>query len=83
MLFSQLVSDYRYAAAMKSDPQVNICWPQLDITVTAEMRPDVNPTLINLLFEHLPYRSLQNHALVSGDHLYHLVPSEKLIVSRG
>lgn len=66
---------------MVPPPRVNIRWPQLDITVTADMRPDVNPTMVNLLFEHLPYRSLQNHALVSGDHLYHLVPSEKLIVS--
>ncbi|HEX6241269.1 MAG TPA: hypothetical protein VFZ61_10265, partial [Polyangiales bacterium] len=31
------------------------------------------------LWEMLPYNSLQNHALVSGDHLYHLVPSAELI----
>ncbi|TQV92189.1 cucumopine synthase [Cordyceps javanica] len=64
---------------MASTRRINISWPQLNITVTAEMRDDVNPTLIDLLFENLPYRSLQNHALVSGDHLYHLVPAEKLI----
>jgi hypothetical protein len=54
---------------------------QLDITVTAIMNHKANPDLVSLLYEYLPYRSLQNHALVSGDHLYHLVPSEKLIVS--
>jgi hypothetical protein len=61
--------------------RVNIKWPQLNLTVTAEMLCEVNLALVDLLFENLPYRSLQNHALVSGDHLYHLVPSEKLIVS--
>lgn len=65
---------------MALHPRVNISWPQLGITVAAEMRPDINPSLVNLLYENLPYRSLQNHALVSGDHLYHLVPTEKLIV---
>jgi hypothetical protein len=60
---------------------IKVKWPQLDITVTAIMNEQVNPSLVNLLYENLPYRSLQNHALVSGDHLYHLVPSEKLIAS--
>ncbi|KAL4808805.1 cucumopine synthase [Aspergillus unguis] len=57
---------------------INIKWPQLDITIAAAM-DDKNPRLVDLLFKNLPYRSLQNHALVSGDHLYHLVPSEQLI----
>ncbi len=60
---------------------IKVKWPQLGITVTAVMNDEANPDLVNLLYEHLPYRSLQNHALVSGDHLYHLVPSERLIVS--
>jgi hypothetical protein len=63
-----------------SPPMIKVKWPQLDITITAAMDEQVNPRLVNLLYDHLPYRSLQNHALVSGDHLYHLVPSEKLIV---
>ncbi|KAM0671078.1 hypothetical protein ACQRIU_001473 [Beauveria bassiana] len=67
---------------MVSTRRINICWPQLNITVTAEMRHDVNPALVDLLYENLPYRSLQNHALVSGDHLYHLVPTEKLIYTK-
>lgn len=61
-------------------PMIKVKRPQLDITITAVMNDEVNPTLVNFLYDYLPYRSLQNHALVSGDHLYHLVPSEKLIV---
>ncbi|PHH83508.1 hypothetical protein CDD82_59 [Ophiocordyceps australis] len=58
---------------------VKVKWLQLNVTITVQLNVDVNPRLINLLLSHLPYRSLQNHALVSGDHLYHLVPSERLI----
>ncbi|PHH93329.1 hypothetical protein CDD83_7114 [Cordyceps sp. RAO-2017] len=60
--------------------RIRIKWPQLGATVTAELTS--NASLVDLLFEKLPYRSLQNHALVSGDHLYHLVPSERLIYTR-
>ncbi|KAK2752868.1 hypothetical protein FQN54_008021 [Arachnomyces sp. PD_36] len=60
-------------------PTIKVKWPQLDITISAVMDDGLNPRLVRLLYDHLPYRSLQNHALVSGDHLYHLVPSEKLI----
>lgn len=69
------------SSVSNSSRKVKVKWPQLDITVTAAMNNEANPDLVNLLYEHLPYRSLQNHALVSGDHLYHLVPSERLIVS--
>lgn len=55
-------------------------WPKLDVTVTVSMH-DMNPALVDLLWDTLPYRSLQTHALVTGDHLYHLVPAEPLIVS--
>ncbi|KAL2863992.1 cucumopine synthase [Aspergillus lucknowensis] len=66
----------------KSPRKIKVKWPQLDITLTAVMKDEVNPRLVKLLYERLPYRSLQNHALVSGDHLYHLVPSEKLIYTK-
>lgn len=66
---------------LKSSRMIKIKWPQLDIAITVAMKDDLNKTLIDLLHDSLPYRSLQNHALVSGDHLYHLVPCEKLIVS--
>src|SRR5215470_17515139 len=58
---------------------IDIEWVQPAITVTAELT-DHNPRLAELLWnEFLPYNSLQNHALVSGNHLYHLVPHPKLI----
>ncbi|PLB53813.1 hypothetical protein P170DRAFT_451806 [Aspergillus steynii IBT 23096] len=57
---------------------IKIHWPKLNIMITAIMT-ERNPALVNLLFSKLPYRSLQSHALVSGDHLYHLVPAEALI----
>lgn len=66
----------------KSPRMIKVKWPQLDIVITVVMKDELNKTLIDLLYDNLPYRSLQNHALVSGDHLYHLVPTEKLIVSR-
>ncbi|KAE8395214.1 cucumopine synthase [Aspergillus alliaceus] len=58
---------------------IRVKWPQINTTVSAVMDSEANPRLVNLLCKHLPYRSLQNHALVSGDHLYHLVPAEELI----
>jgi hypothetical protein len=65
----------------ESEPQreLKIKWPKLDVTVTVRMH-DLNTALVNLLWDVLPYRSLQTHALVTGDHLYHLVPSEPLLV---
>lgn len=60
--------------------ELKIKWPKLDVTVTVRMH-SLNPALVELLWKTLPYRSLQTHALVTGDHLYHLVPSEPLIVS--
>ncbi|KAG2003959.1 hypothetical protein GB937_009196 [Aspergillus fischeri] len=58
--------------------EVKIKWPKLDATVTVKMN-DSNPTLVRLLGTVLPYYSLQTHAVVAGDQLYHLVPLEQLI----
>jgi hypothetical protein len=60
--------------------ELKIKWPKLDVTVTVRMH-DFNSALVDLLWSTLPYRSLQTHALVTGDHLYLLVPSEPLIMS--
>lgn len=43
--------------------------------VRVVMKDELNKTLIDLFYDTLPYKSLQNHALVSGDCLYHLVPT--------
>lgn len=60
--------------------ELKIKWPKLNVTVKVRMH-ELNSALVDLLWNTLPYRSLQTHALVTGDHLYHLVPSEPLIVS--
>ncbi|KAF4165494.1 hypothetical protein CNMCM6936_007836 [Aspergillus lentulus] len=58
--------------------EIKIKWPKLDATVTVKIN-DSNPTLVKLLGTVLPYHSLQTHAVVAGDQLYHLVPLEQLI----
>ncbi|GLB07625.1 hypothetical protein AtubIFM57258_002973 [Aspergillus tubingensis] len=58
--------------------EVKIKWPKLNTTITVKIN-DANPTLVGLLETALPYRSLQTHAVVAGDQLYHLIPSEQLI----
>ncbi len=54
---------------------VEIEWQPLGITVVAQLSEGPNRNLCDLFWDSLPYNSLQNHALVSGHHLYHLVPS--------
>lgn len=44
---------------MDAPRRVAVRWPQLNIQITLEMNQDVNPTLIDVLYENLPYRSLQ------------------------
>jgi hypothetical protein len=59
--------------------EIEIEWHPLGITVTAQLIDQPNRNLSDLLWERLPYNALQNHALVSGDHLYHLVPIPELL----
>lgn len=59
--------------------QIEIEWHPIGITVTAELYDAPNRNLSDLFWASLPYNSLQNHALVSGHHLYHLVPLVELI----
>lgn len=42
--------------------------------VVATLEEDKNPGLCDLLWKYLPYRSVQHHALISGQHLYHYDP---------
>ncbi|WP_329384275.1 hypothetical protein OG625_22985 [Streptomyces sp. NBC_01351] len=57
---------------------IEIAWPDLGITVTAEL-DDRNPELVDVLWKSLPYQSLQGHALVAGEHLYHMAPIHELL----
>jgi hypothetical protein len=61
---------------------IEIAWPDLDITVTAEL-DDRNTVLADALWESLPYQSLQGHALVAGYHLYHAAPIPSLLHLHG
>src|SRR5262245_1325104 len=58
---------------------IEIEWRPFGITVVAELSDGPNRSLSDLFWGRLPYNSLQNHALVSGEHLYHLVPIVELI----
>lgn len=62
----------------RSGRRIEIAWPDLGITVTAELDTR-NPELADALWEALPYQSLQGHALVAGEHLYHHVPIPSLL----
>ncbi|MBB5083697.1 cucumopine synthase-related protein [Nonomuraea endophytica] len=57
---------------------VEIVWPTLGITVSATL-DDRNAALADALWQALPYRSLQGHALVAGHHLYHVAPVHSLL----
>ena len=58
---------------------IEIEWKPLGITVTAMLSEAVNRNLSDIFWNKLPYCSLQNHALVSGEHLYHLLPFVEFI----
>jgi hypothetical protein len=61
---------------------IEIEWLPFGITVVAELTSGANRNLADLFWESLPYNALQNHALVSGEHLYHLVPIMELIYTQ-
>jgi hypothetical protein len=42
--------------------------------VVAALEEEKNPSLCDLLWGRLPYSSIQHHALISGQHLYHYNP---------
>ncbi|QEU90963.1 hypothetical protein [Streptomyces kanamyceticus] len=61
-----------------SGRNLEIAWPDLGITVTAEL-DGRNTELADALWDSLPYQSLQGHALVAGEHLYHAAPIPSLL----
>jgi hypothetical protein len=62
--------------------RVEIGWPALGTAVIAEL-DERNADLARSLWDALPYRSLQGHALVAGLHLYHVAPVHDLLHTRG
>ncbi|WP_251145635.1 hypothetical protein [Streptomyces sp. McG3] len=61
-----------------SGRHIEISWSDLGITVTAEL-DGRNAELADALWDALPYQSLQGHALVAGEHLYHAAPIPSLL----
>ncbi len=59
--------------------QIEIEWVGINRKVTADLLDDKNAGLADLLWRNLPYNSIQSHALVSGDHLYHVAPINELV----
>jgi hypothetical protein len=62
--------------------RIEVSWSGLGITVTADL-DDRNAGLARALWESLPYRSLQGHALVAGHHLFHVAPVHDLLHLHG
>lgn len=60
------------------DRRIQIEWAELGITVSAEL-DGRNPALADALWNALPYRTLQGHALVAGHHLFHVAPVHELL----
>jgi hypothetical protein len=58
---------------------IRVDWPAIGISVTADITHSMNPKLSDFLWNALPYNSIQNHAIVSGHHLYHLCPFRELV----
>jgi Cucumopine synthase C-terminal helical bundle domain len=59
--------------------QIEIEWLPIGRKVTADLYEEQNGALAHLLWDNLPYNSVQSHALVSGDHLYHVAPIAELV----
>ena len=62
--------------------RIEVSWSVPGITVTAEL-DDRNAGLARALWDALPYRSLQGHALVAGHHLFHVAPVHDLLHLHG
>lgn len=54
--------------------QIEIEWVQLERKIVATLAEEKNQALCDLLWKYLPYSSIQHHALISGQHLYHYDP---------
>ena len=50
--------------------EIEIEWPELDAKVTARLLEDKNPSLCKVLWDNLPFETMQSCTAVSGDALY-------------
>src|ERR1700686_1312265 len=54
--------------------KIDISWPELDNTVVAELADETNPELCEEFWQHLPFKVLQAHPVVSGESVYAWTP---------
>ena len=54
--------------------KIDIRWPELDVTVVAELSDETNPELCEEFWQHLPFKVLQAHPVVSGESVYAWTP---------
>jgi len=57
-------------AMIGGKPRMRMIWPDLDSSVDVEMHWDLAPTLCGLLWDQMPFRSVQEHALITGCMLF-------------
>ncbi len=53
---------------------IDISWPALGVTVVAELNDERNPELCEEFWQHLPFKVLQAHPVVSGASMYAWTP---------
>ncbi|HEY0208014.1 hypothetical protein [Acerihabitans sp.] len=53
---------------------IDISWPDLGVTVVAELNDEKNPELCEEFWQHLPFKVLQAHPVVSGASMYAWTP---------
>lgn len=54
---------------------IDIKWPELDITVVAELADEQNPEMCKEFWQDLPFKVMQAHPVVSGESLYAWTPT--------
>ncbi|MEO6082282.1 MAG: hypothetical protein ABIQ18_04175 [Umezawaea sp.] len=59
--------------------QIEIAWESIGARVRIELDEEHNAQLVEPLWAALPYRTLQAHALVAGDCIYHVPPAHDLL----
>jgi hypothetical protein len=54
--------------------KIDINWPELGVKVVAELADESNPELCEEFWQHLPFKVLQAHPVVSGESVYAWTP---------
>lgn len=59
--------------------QIEIAWEAIDAKIRITLDEEHNSDLVEPLWAALPYRTLQSHAMVAGDCIYHVPPANDLL----